>query len=442
MGNNKVLRGSILTFIADPFVVENSQSYRFYSDGLIFLKDGKIGLVGDYTTLKNQLSDAMEVLDYSGYLLTAGCVDTHVHFPQTPMIAAYGEHLLAWLNEYTFPTELKLKDKAFASSVAKMFLKTTLKAGTTTSCVYGTVFKDSVDAFFEESERLGTRMLCGKVWMDRNAPEDLLDTPQTGYDDSKELIERWHNKGRQKYVITPRFAPSCTGEQLQKAGELYKEYPDVYIQTHLCENTGEIAWVKELFPERKSYTDVYDHYGLVGERAVFGHCVHFTEEDFKTLSQKRAAISHCPTSNLFLGSGLFDMEQAKRGKYPCRVGLGTDIGAGTSFCHLQTLNEAYKVSELQDHKLTAIEGYYLATLGGAESIYLDDKIGSIAEGKEADIVAWDLESTELIKYRLSFSRSLEENLFTQLVMADDRAVRATIVNGEVVYDRDRGYFKN
>ena len=442
MGENKVLRGSILTFIADPFVVENSQSYRFYSDGLIFLKDGKIDLVGDYGTLKNQLSDAMEVLDYSGHLLTAGCVDTHVHFPQTPMIAAYGEHLLAWLNEYTFPTELKLKDKAFASTVAKMFLKTTLKAGTTTSCVYGTVFKDSVDAFFEESERLGTRMLCGKVWMDRNAPEDLLDTPQSGYDDSKELIERWHNNGRQKYVITPRFAPSCTGEQLRKAGELYKEYPDVYIQTHLCENTGEIAWVKELYPEQKSYTDVYDHYGLVGERAVFGHCVHFTEEDFKTLSQKRAAISHCPTSNLFLGSGLFDMEQAKRGKYPCRVGLGTDIGAGTSFCHLQTLNEAYKVSELQDHKLTAIEGYYLATLGGAESIYLDDKIGSIAEGKEADIVAWDLESTELIKYRMSFSRSLEENLFTQLVMADDRAVRATIVNGEVVYDRDRGYFKN
>lgn len=440
MANKRAIRGSIITFVANPFVVEASKSYRYYQDGLIILDNGIIEKVGSFDDLSKLINNDFEVLDYSGSLLTAGCIDTHVHYPQTPMIAAYGEHLLEWLNQYTFPTELKLKDKAFASSVAKMFLKTTLKAGTTTSVVYGTVFKDSVDAFFEESERLGTRMLCGKVMMDRNAPDGLLDTPQSGYDDSKELIERWHNNGRQKYVITPRFAPSCSGEQLQKAGQLYKEYPDVYIQTHLCENTGEIAWVKELFPERKSYTDVYDHYGLVGERAVFGHCVHFNEEDFKTLSEKKAAIAHCPTSNLFLGSGLFDLEQAVRGKYPCRVGLGTDIGAGTSFCHMQTLNEAYKISELLNHKLTAVQGYYLATLGGAESIYLDDKIGSIAEGKEADIVVWDLHSTELIRYRMSFSKSLEEDLFTQLVMADDRSVRATIVNGNVVYDRDRGFY--
>lgn len=441
MNKHKVLRGSILTFIEDPFCVGDNQSYRYHEDGLIFIADGLITKVVDYEDEKQPLDATAEFIDLSGYLLTAGAVDTHVHYPQTPMIASYGEHLLEWLNQYTFPKELKFKDKEFASSVAKMFLKTTLKSGTTTSMVYGTVFKESVDAFFEESERLETRMLCGKVWMDRNAPEGLLDTPQTAYDDSKELIHRWHNNGRQKYVITPRFAPTSSAEQLEKAGQLYQEYPDVYMQTHLCENTGEMAWVKELFPERKSYTDIYDHYGLVGERSVFGHCVHFEDEDFKTLHDKKAAISHCPTSNLFLGSGLFDLTKAKTGKYPCLVGLGTDIGAGTSFCQLQTLNEAYKVSGLLDHNLTAIQGFYLATLGGAAAIYLDDKIGSIAAGKEADIVAWDLHSTELINYRMSFTESLEERLFTQLIMADDRAVRATMVNGEIVYCRETNFYK-
>jgi len=441
MKNTTILRGSTLSFHSDPFIVGDKESYTFIKDALLFINDGKITKIGTYESLQGKIPSDTEISDYTGHLITPGFIDTHVHYPQTPMIGAYGQHLLEWLENYTFPTEAKFKDKEFARSVAKMFLKQTIKAGTTTSMVYGTVFKDSVNAFFEESEKLGTRMLCGKVMMDRNAPENILDTPESGYNDSKELIEKWHNKGRQLYVVTPRFAPTSTREQLEMAGKLFNEYPDVFMQTHLCENEGEIAWVKELFPERKSYLDVYDHYGLVGKRSVFGHCVHFEDEDFETMSKKKASISHCPTSNLFLGSGLFDLKKAKTGKHPVYVGLGTDLGAGTSFSHLQTLNEAYKISEMRDSSLTAIKGYYLATLGGAESLGLEDKIGTLKEGSEADITVWNLASTEIIDYRLKFAKELEEKLFVQMVLADDRSVHATYVNGEKVYDNKNNHYK-
>ncbi len=441
MSKTIILRGSTLSFYADPFVEGDDKSYNFLKDALVFLEDGKITEIGTYAALKNQIPEGFVITDYSGHLITPGFIDTHVHYPQTTMIGAYGQQLLEWLTNYTFPTEAKFKDKEHARSVAKMFLKQTIKAGTTTSMVYGTVFKDSVNAFFEESEKLGTRMLCGKVLMDRNAPEEILDTAESGYNDSKELIEKWHNNGRQLYVITPRFAPTSTREQLKLAGKLFNEYPDVFMQTHLCENEGEIAWVKELFPERKSYLDVYDHYGLVGKRAVFGHCVHFEDEDFETMSKKEASISHCPTSNLFLGSGLFDLKKAKTGKHPVAVGLGTDLGAGTSFSQLQTLNEAYKIAEMRGNALTAIQGYYLATRGGAESLGLENKIGSLEKGMEADITIWDLTSTEIIDYRLEFAKDLEEKLFVQMILADDRAVHATYVNGEKVYDTKNNYYK-
>jgi len=436
-----ILRGTSLSFHADPFIVGDDNSYTLIEDALVFIENGKIVNVGNYSDLIKDVPDKVEILDYTGKLITPGFIDTHVHYPQTTMIGAYGKHLLEWLENYTFPTEAKFKDKELARSVAKVFLKQTIKAGTTTSMVYGTVFKDSVDAFFEESEKLGSRMLCGKVLMDRNAPKEILDTPESGYKESKELIEKWHNNGRQLYVVTPRFAPTSTREQLELAGKLFNEYPDVFMQTHLCENEGEIAWVKELFPERESYLDVYDHYGLVGKRSVFGHCVHFEDEDFETLSKKKASISHCPTSNLFLGSGLFNLNKAKTGKHPVYVGIGTDLGAGTSFCQLQTLNEAYKISEMRDSSITAIKGYYLATRGGAESLGLESKIGSIEKGMEADLTIWDLESTDIIDYRLKFANSFEEKLFVQMILADDRSVFATFVNGEKVYDSNNNYYK-
>ncbi len=432
------IRGSVLTFHNDPFRGTPSDAYQYIENGLIVLDDGKIEAVGRYDSLKDKLGSEIDIVDYSGKLLTAGFIDTHVHYPQIPMVGAYGSQLLEWLNNYTFPTELKFKDKEFARSVAHMFLKQCLKAGTTTAMVYGTVFSESVDAFFEESEKLNTRMLCGKVLMDRNAPDGLLDTPETGYTESKALIEKWHGNGRQLYAITPRFAPTSTREQLTLAGKLFGEYPDVFMQTHLCENKGEMEWVSELFPERKSYLDVYDYYGLVGKRSVFGHCIHFTDEDFQTMSTKKAAIAHCPSSNLFLGSGLFDLRKAKSGEHPVLVGLGTDLGAGTSFSQLQSLGDAYKIAQLRDDALTGLEGFYLATRGGAESLGLEDKIGSLAPGMEADIAVWDMAATEFLEYRMSFAQSLEEKLFNQMILGDDRSVFATYVNGKCVYSQNPG----
>ena len=430
------IRGAVLSFSDDPFQTDIEDCMIYESDAIIVMADGKITQFGPADSILESLPTDTSITHYRDSIITAGFIDTHVHYPQTPMIGAYGSQLLEWLTNYTFPTELKFKDKEFARSVAKMFLEQCLKAGTTTAMVYGTVFKDSVDAFFEESEKLNTRMLCGKVLMDRNAPEGLLDTPETGYAESKELIEKWHGNGRQLYAITPRFAPTSTDEQLALAGKLFGEYPDVFMQTHLCENKGEMEWVKELFPERKSYLDVYDHYGLVGKRSVFGHCVHFEDEDFKTLSEKQAAISHCPTSNLFLGSGLFDLRKAKSGAHPVHVGLGTDLGAGTSFSQLQSLGEAYKIAQLRDDALTGIECFYLATRGGTESLALEDKIGSIAPGMEADLVVLDLNSTPIIKYRMEFCKDIHEVLFVLMTMGDDRATKATYVAGNLVYEKD------
>ena len=440
MSNTVAIRGSVLTFKDDPFKVGDDKAALYIKDGLVIVEDGKISEVGAYQDLENKIPKGIKVQDRSDDLITAGFIDTHVHYPQTPMIAAFGEQLLDWLNQYTFPTEAKFKDRKFAKEVAQIFLRETLKAGTTTSVVYGTVFPQSVDEFFKESERLNTRMIAGKVLMDRNAPEEILDTPETGYRESKELIEKWHNKGRQLYCITPRFAPTCTSEQLGLAGKLYHEYPDVYLQTHLCENKGEIEWVKELFPDCKSYADVYEKHNMMGPRTIYGHCVHFTEEDFQLMHDRDASISHCPTSNFFLGSGLFDLKAAKDQRRPVRTGIGTDIGAGTSLSQLQTLNEAYKVAQLRGNKLTAIQSYYLATRGSAESIQLENKIGSLEKGFEADIVVWDMKSSDLIEFREKFSKDWKESLFNQLIMADDRSVRETYVYGQLVYNRDKDYF--
>jgi guanine deaminase len=312
-----------------------------------------------------------------------------------------------------------------------------LRAGTTTAAVYCTVHPHSVDAFFAESSRFNTRMIAGKVLMDRNAPIDLLDTAERGYQESKALIQAWHGRGRQLYAITPRFAPSCTRGQLDAAGRLWKEHPGTYVQTHLCETEGEVAWVRELFPESRSYLDVYDRSGLTGPRAIFGHAIHMSEEDFCHCHRTGSALAHCPTSNLFLGSGLFRAFDARRPDRPVRTGLGTDLGAGTAFSQLQTLNEACKVSALNGTKLDALHAFYLATRGGAQALYLEDRIGSLAAGFEADIVVLDLKSTPAIEYRMRFCRTLVEKLFVLMTMGDDRSVKATYVAGEPVYLRDR-----
>lgn len=430
------IRGPVLTFTGDPFKQEPDEVMVYEPDGIVAFGGGKITHFGPAEVIEKQLPPDIEITNYGpDSLISAGFLDSHVHFPQTPMIGAFGEQLLDWLNTYTFPMERRYADKTFASAVAKMFLNECLKNGITTSCVYCTVYPQSVDALFEEADRLGMRIAGGKVMMDRNAPDYLLDTAQTSYEESKALIEKWHGHNRIMYAITPRFAPTSSPEQLAVAGALWDEYPDCYMQTHIAENLEEIEWVKSLFPERKGYLDVYDHYGLCRPRAVFGHGIHLTEDELCTMHQTGSAIAHCPTSNFFLGSGFFNARLAMQEERPVRVGIGTDLGAGTSFSMLTTLNEAYKAAQLNDYALTAAQAYYMATRGTAQAMYIDDKVGSIALGMEADIVVLDMKSTPIIDYRMQFVKDIHEALFVQMTLGDDRAIQATYIAGIKRYSR-------
>ncbi len=426
-------RAAILYSLADPSEVGLDASYAYFDDGLLVVEDGRITAVGPATELLPTLAPDTEVVTHTDALITPGFIDTHIHFPQTGMIGSYGEQLLDWLETYTFPCERQFADKAHADQVAQLFLGELLRNGTTTALVFGSVHPESVDALFEAAERLDLRLIAGKVMMDRNAPDYLTDTADSSYQDSKALIERWHGKGRLHYAVTPRFAPTSTPEQLAAAGRLLEEHPGVYLHTHLSENLKEIDWVKALYPERSGYLDVYDHYRLLGERSVFAHGVHLCDAECQRLAETGSAVAFCPTSNLFLGSGLFNLPQAER--FGVRVGLGTDVGAGTSFSLLATLNEAYKVMQLQDVRLHPFKSLYLATLGGARALRLEERIGSLAPGHDADFVVLDYKATPLLDYRLQQSRSIEETLFVLTTLGDDRVVRETYAAGRCVHKR-------
>jgi guanine deaminase len=430
---HQAYRAAILHSLADPAVVGVEQSYQYFEDGILLIENGKVAQVGATSDLLPKLT-GIDVQHYPDALITPGFIDTHIHYPQTGMIASYGEQLLDWLNTYTFPTEKQFEDKAHASDVAAIFLKELLRNGTTTALLFGSVHPQSVDAFFEQADKLNLRMIAGKVLMDRNAPDYLTDTAESGYAQSKALIERWHGKGRLHYAVTPRFAPTSTPEQLELAGKLFGEYPNLYMHTHISENKAEVAWVQELFPARKGYLDVYDHHKLIGPRAVFAHGVHLCDEECARLAETGSAVAFCPTSNLFLGSGLFDLNKLEQ--HGVRVGLGTDVGAGTSFSQLQSLNEAYKVMQLQGKKLDPFKSLYLATLGGAHALYLDDKLGNFLPGKDADFLVLDYNATPLMSYRMQQARSLDEKLFALTMLGDDRAVKETFAAGVSVHRRD------
>ncbi|NJL87820.1 MAG: guanine deaminase [Leptolyngbyaceae cyanobacterium SM1_1_3] len=435
----KAIRGSFLDFIDDPFYVPEADSVRYLADGLLILEDGKVKDFGAYGELQNRYKELPTTV-YAERLIMPGFIDTHIHYPQTGMIAAYGEQLLEWLDQYVFPTEGKFQDKAYAEEIAEIFLDQLLSNGTTTALVFAAVFPQSVDAFFEAAERRSLCMIAGKVMMDRNAPEALCDTADSSYQDTKALIQKWHKKGRLRYAVTPRFAITSSDEQLQRAGELLAEFPDVYLHTHLSENVSEVAWVRQLFPQCNGYLDVYDQAGLVKQRSVFAHCVQLTEAEFQRLSEADSAIAFCPTSNLFLGSGLFKLEQAKSAEYPVKLGLGTDVGAGTSFSILQTANEAYKVAQLRQQKLSPFQALFLATLGGARALCLDDLIGSFDIGKEADFIVLNPRATPLMACRHAASApsslsELADRTFALIMMGDDRAVEATYILGKLVYEK-------
>jgi guanine deaminase len=424
-------RAQLLTFNGDP--AQSSNAAVFNEDGLLIVADGHVVAAGAYATVSAQLNPGTQVQDLRDKLIVPGFIDTHIHYPQTDMIASPAPGLLPWLETYTFPTERRFADPAYAQDTASFFVEELLACGTTTALVYCTVHKESADALFTESEARNLRMVAGKVLMDRNCPEFLRDTAQSGYDDSAELIGRWHNRGRQMYALTPRFAPTSTQAQLEACGVLAREHPDIFIQSHVAENTDEVKWVADLFPGHRSYLDIYDHYDLLRRRAVYGHCIYLDEEDRKRMAQTGAVASHCPTSNLFLGSGLFDFDKADEAGMP--IALATDVGGGTSFSMLQTMNEAHKVARLTGHHLTATRMFWLATAGAAEALDLADKVGTLKPNSEADFVVLDPQATPLLARRTNRTESLEELLFAFALLGDDRAIFETYAAGKRVHKR-------
>ncbi|MBK8454456.1 MAG: guanine deaminase [Thiofilum sp.] len=426
-------RGKVLHFVADPTEV-GEQAWQYWEDGLLWVEAGRVKQVGNAADLLPNFPSTLSIQHYPDYFILPGFIDTHIHYPQTEMVAAFGTQLLEWLNTYTFPVESQFKDEAYAAEIAKFFLQELLRNGTTTALVFGTVHPQSVDAFFKAALALNLRMIAGKVMMDRHAPDYLIDTPESSYTDSKALIERWHQIGRLQYAVTPRFAPTSTPEQLAKAAQLLQEYPDVYLHTHLSENVNEIAWVKELFPAASSYTDVYHQAGLTVKRSVFAHGVHLSADECECLATTQSGIAHCPTSNQFLGSGTMDLSQLER--FKIKVGLGTDIGGGTSFSMFKTMASAYEVQQARGRSLDPFKALYLATLGGSKVLDLVGTVGNFSIGNEADFILVDPKATPLLKLRSEHCKTLKEQLFVLNTLGDDRCIAATYSMGQLVHQRE------
>ena len=399
---------------------------RIDSAGGVLIEAGKITAVGAASALRSAHPQAT-VHDYGDALLCPGFVDAHAHYPQTAIIASWGKRLIDWLNTYTFPEEMRLADPDYAARIAGRYLDLTLDHGTTTVCSFATVAPHSVDAIFTAAAQRGQRIVAGKTCMDRNAPEGLRDSAQSAYDDSKTLIERWHDKGRARYAITPRFTPTSTPDQLAALGALWADHPDCLMQTHLSEQLDEIAWVRDLVPRARDYLDTYEEHGLIGERALFGHAIHLEPREIDRLAEIGAAVVHCPTSNTFIGSGLFDMAKIAARHIP--IGLATDTGGGSSFSMLRTMAAAYETGQLRGTPLHAAQLIWLATAGSARSLHLQDKIGSLTPGLEADITILDLASTPAIEQRSTNANSVWDMLFATIMMGDDRAVKTVWVNG-------------
>ena len=420
------LRGTLVDFTADPHLA-GAAAMRHVEDGLLVIRDGLIEAAGPARDLLQALPGGTPVADQRGKILMPGFVDAHIHYPQTDIIASHGKQLMDWLHTYTFPAEGRFADIGHARSVAAFFLDELLCNGTTTAAVYPTVHKHSAEVLFEAAQARHMRLITGKVMMDTQSPQFLSDTAASSYEDSADLIERWHGRDRLLYAVTPRFVVTSSHEQLRMAARLLDEYPDVRMQTHIAENHAEIRLVAELYPDSRDYLGVYEDFGLVRPGALFGHCIHFDASAWSRFAAAGAVAVHCPTSNLFLGSGLFNIGAARG--VAARVALATDVGGGTSFSMLQTLNEAYKVAQMGGHPFTSLDGFYLATLGGAKSLGLDSKIGNFDAGKEADVIALDPAATPILAHRTALTGTLEEKLFALMVLGDDRAVSATWVMG-------------
>jgi guanine deaminase len=423
----KALRGRLLWFTTDPQEA-GERACRYVEDGALIVERGLVRNAGEAGALLGSLPPGTPIEDHRPHLILPGFIDPHIHFPQTQVIASYGAQLLDWLNKYTFVEEQRFSDPAHCERVAHFFFDELLRNGTTTAVAFCSVHAQSADAFFAESERRNTLMVAGKVLMDRNAPEALRDTPQRGYDETKALIGKWHKRGRQLYAIAPRFAVTSTQAQLEAAGTLAREHRDCHIETHLSENRAEIALVRELFPWSRDYTDVYARCGLLGAKTLLGHCIHLSARERGVLAQTRSVAVFCPTSNLFIGSGLFDWRATREAGV--RIGLATDVGGGTSYSMLRTSAEAYKALQLQGQNLPARQAFHAMTRGNAEALGLEEHIGSFEPSRACDAVVLDTGAVPAMRHRMETVRTLDEELFVLMTMGSERNVAATYVMGE------------
>ncbi|MCK8483161.1 guanine deaminase [Aliiroseovarius sp. S2029] len=422
----QLLLGQTIRFTADPFTNPLTDSVTYERHGAVAVENGRIADVGPADDLRNKHPQA-RVIDYGDALISPGFVDAHVHYPQTAIIASWGKRLIDWLNSYTFPEESRFGDPAHAAQIAETYFDLVTAAGTTTTVSYCTIHPESVDAYFTAAAKRGLRVLGGKTCMDRNAPDTLQDTAPHAYDDSKALLERWHGQDRLTYVITPRFAPTSTPDQLAALGALWAEHPDVLMQTHISEQHEEIAWVADLFPDARDYLDVYEHHGLLGPGALLGHAIHLTDRERDRIREVDASLIHCPTSNLFIGSGLFDMQGLMEQGH--RIGLATDTGGGSSFSMLRTMAAAYEVGQLRGHPLHPAQLWWLATEGSARALHMADRIGTLEPGSEADLAVIDLSSTQAIAQRAARAEDIWQAIFPTIMMGDDRAIKAVWANG-------------
>lgn len=425
-----LLRGRLLSFKHLPQSLDDTDSYTYENDGGLLIENGTIVATGPYADIKAQAPHSVTEIDHRPHLILPGFIDTHLHFPQMQVIASYAANLLEWLNTYTFPEECRFVESAHAERIATHFYDELIRHGTTTAVAYCSVHKTSADAFFAEAMRRNMRMIGGKVMMDRHAPQGLLDTPEMGYDETRQVIADWHGKGRNHVAITPRFAITSTPAQMEATAALAREFPDLHIQTHLSENHDEIKFTCELYPDAIDYTDIYAHYGLLGPKSLFGHAIHLSEREADAMSEAGSVAVHCPTSNLFLGSGLFPLKALARREKPVRIGVATDIGGGSSYSMLRTMDEAYKIQQLLGERLNPLESYYYMTRGNAESLSLVDRIGTLDTGTEADLIVLNAAATPAMALKMEVTKNLTEELFLLQTMGDDRAVVETYVAGK------------
>lgn len=423
MTQRVAIRGDLLDFLAEPAWGETeSAAVRWRPGHWLLVEGGRIAAVQP---------DAPEAswtrIDHAGRLILPGFIDTHVHSPQLDVIASYGTELLDWLNTYTFPAERRYADPAAAEAGAALFLDALLAHGTTSAVVFPTVHKASADALFAAAAERGMRLVAGKVLMDRHAPDGLRDDVVQAEADCRELIARWHGRERLAYAVTVRFAPTSTPAQLAMAGRLCAEDPTLYMQTHVAENRDEVRWVRELFPEARSYLDVYARAGLLHRRSVLAHGIWLDDTDRAVLCDAGAQIAHSPSSNLFLGSGLFGWREAEASG--TAVTMASDVGGGTSLSMLRTLADAYKVQALAGQRLTAWKALHAATRGAARALSLHHEIGSLEPGRLADLAVWDLAVGPVAQRRLAVAEGLHEKLFAWMTLGDERNLVATYVAG-------------